>query len=272
MRLVTSSDDMEGLSLSKILPLVASCESSTMRTIGTTNASTSTMTSCFGVLIGDWWECPLMRARRERGKESAHYSACCDILEAMTRSVCLFCSAKEDLPAPSQRLAAEFGAACAREGIRLVYGGSGRGLMGVAARAAVAAGGDVLGIMPRHLMRPEHAAADLGTLVIVETLAERKQKMTDAADLFVAIPGGIGTLNELIEMLTLNDLGLQAKPVILCATDGFWEPFIALMERFRDYGVLRPSIAQFLRSAASVEETMQFVDELLPAERVAESR
>src|SRR5882672_11286973 len=152
----------------------------------------------------------------------------------MKRSVCLFCSAKEGLPAAAQRLAAEFGEACAARGLRLVYGGSGRGLMGVAARAA---GGEVLGIMPRHLMRPEHAAADLGTLVIVETLAERKEKMAEASDLFVAIPGGIGTLNELIEMLTLNDLGLQAKPVILCATDGFWEPFSALIERFQSYGV-----------------------------------
>jgi hypothetical protein len=190
----------------------------------------------------------------------------------MKRSVCLFCSAKEGLPPAAQSLAAEFGAACAARDLRLVYGGSGRGLMGVAARAAVAAGGEVLGIMPRHLMRPEHAAADLGTLVIVETLAERKQKMTEAADLFVAIPGGIGTLNELIEMLTLNDLGLQAKPVILCATDGFWLPFVELIERFRAYGVLRPSVAQYLRHAATVGETMRLVDALLPERRPVQTR
>lgn len=190
----------------------------------------------------------------------------------MKRSICLFCSAKEGLPSAAQHLAAEFGAACAARGLRLVYGGSGRGLMGVAARAAAAGGGEVLGIMPRHLMRPEQAADEIGTLVIVETLAERKQRMTEAADLFVAIPGGIGTLNELIEMLTLNDLGLQAKPVILCATDGFWQPFTALIERFQAYGVLRASIAQYLRHAASVEETMRMIDTLLPAARPAESR
>ncbi|TMH50930.1 MAG: TIGR00730 family Rossman fold protein, partial [Betaproteobacteria bacterium] len=139
-------------------------------------------------------------------------------------SVCLFCSAVEDLPVAARSLAAEFGAACAGRGLRLVYGGSGRGLMGIAARAAAAAGGDVLGIMPRHLIRPERAAADLGTLEIVESLAERKQLMTESADLFVALPGGIGTLDELLEMLTMNDLGLQDKPVILCASDGFWQP------------------------------------------------
>src|SRR5689334_15413133 len=183
----------------------------------------------------------------------------------MSRSVCLFCSASEGLPQAARALAAEFGAACAAHGLRLVYGGSGRGLMGIAARAAAAAGGEVLGIMPRHLMRPEHAAADLGTLMIVDTLAERKQRMTEAADLFVAIPGGIGTLNELIEMLTLNDLGLQAKPVILCATDDFWQPFTALIERFRAYGVLRASIEKYLRQTTSVKETMRMIDALLPA-------
>ena len=96
--------------------------------------------------------------------------------------------------------------------------------------------------------------------------------MTDASDLFVAIPGGIGTLNELIEMLTLNDLGLQAKPVILCATDGFWDPFSALIERFEAYGVLRPSIARFLRRATSVDEAMQQIDALLPEARGAQVR
>jgi len=178
----------------------------------------------------------------------------------MKRSVCLFCSAVEDLPVAARELAAEFGGACAARGLRLVYGGSSRGLMGVAARAAAAAGGEVLGIMPRHLIRPERAAENIGTLLIVESLAERKQRMTEAADLFVALPGGIGTLNELIEMLTLNDLGLQSKPVILCASDGFWQPFVAMIERFRAYGVLRPSVERSLRVAASVDEAMRLID------------
>src|SRR2546428_7142144 len=91
------------------------------------------------------------------------------------RSVCLFCSSIDALPAAARALAAEFGAACAARHFRLIYGGSGNGLMGVAARAAVAAGGEVLGIMPRHLVRREHAAPELGTLTIVDTLAERKQ-------------------------------------------------------------------------------------------------
>jgi hypothetical protein len=115
--------------------------------------------------------------------------------------------------------------------------------------------------MPRHLVRPERAAENIGTLVIVESLAERKQTMTEAADLFVALPGGIGTLNELIEMLTLNDLRLQDKPVILCAADGFWQPFVEMIERFRGYGVLRPSIERSLRTASSVEQTMHLIED-----------
>jgi len=187
--------------------------------------------------------------------------------------VCLFCSAVEELPAAARSLAAQFGAACAARGLRLVYGGSGRGLMGVAARAAAAAGGEVLGIMPRHLIRPERAADNIGTLQIVDSLAERKQRMAEAADLFVALPGGIGTLNELIEMLTLNDLGLQAKPVILCATDDFWRPFTAMLERFRAYGVLRAGVERSLRVAASVDETMRLIETCLAsAARITESR
>jgi len=176
------------------------------------------------------------------------------------RSVCLFCSSVEGLPAPAQKLAAEFGTACAARGLRLVYGGSRRGLMGIAASAAAEAGGEVLGIMPRHLVRPERAADDIGTLTVVETLGERKQLMADASDIFVALPGGVGTLDELLEMLTMNDLGLQDKPVILCASDGFWQPLTALIERFRAYGVLRPGVERRLRSASSVEEAMRLIE------------
>jgi len=184
------------------------------------------------------------------------------------RSVCLFCSAVEDLPPAARELAFEFGAACAERRLRLVYGGSGRGLMGIAARAAAAAGGEVLGFMPRHLVRPERAAEEIGTLVIVDSLAERKHKMAEAADLFVALPGGIGTLNELIEMLTLNDLRLQDKAVILCASDGFWRPFVEMIERFRSYGVLRPSVERSLRVTSSVGEAMGAIEDWLsPARR-----
>jgi uncharacterized protein (TIGR00730 family) len=178
------------------------------------------------------------------------------------RSVCLFCSASppDALPVAARALAAEFGAGCAARGYRLIYGGSRRGLMGIAAHAAFAAGGEVLGIMPRHLIRKEVAEDEVGTLHIVDTLAERKQRMAELADAFVALPGGIGTLDELLEMLTLNELGLQDKPVILCASDGFWRPFGALLDSLRAYGTLRPATERRLASAASVEEALRLID------------
>ena len=187
------------------------------------------------------------------------------------RSVCLFCSASapETLPPAARALAAEFGAACAARRYRLVYGGSRRGLMGIAAHAAAGAGGEVLGIMPRHLIRKEAADDEIGTLRLVDTLAERKQLMAEAGDVFVALPGGIGTLDELVEMLTLNELGLHDKPVILCASDGFWRPFVALLESLRAYGTLRPGTERRLYSAASAEEALRLADEYF---RVAPAR
>jgi uncharacterized protein (TIGR00730 family) len=179
------------------------------------------------------------------------------------RTVCLFCSASapDALPASARALAAEFGAACAARGYRLVYGGSRRGLMGIAAHAAAAAGGEVLGIMPRHLIRKEVADDEIGTLQIVDTLGERKQRMAEVSDVFVALPGGIGTLDELVEMLTWNELQLHDKPVILCASDGFWQPFTALLASLRAYGTLRPGTERHLHSVASVEEAMRLIDE-----------
>src|SRR5258706_15704812 len=105
-------------------------------------------------------------------------------------SVCLFCSAVEDLPAAARSLAAEFGAACAARGLRLVYGGSGRGVMGIAARAPAAAGGEGLGIMPRHLIRPRPAPADPGPPQIVGSPSQREEMMTETADPFVGLPRG----------------------------------------------------------------------------------
>jgi uncharacterized protein (TIGR00730 family) len=176
------------------------------------------------------------------------------------RSVCLFCSSGDALPDTARAIAAEFGAACAAHHFRLVYGGSGRGLMGIAARAAVAAGGEVLGIMPRHLLRPEAAAPGLGRLEVVDTLAERKQRMADASGVFVALPGGIGTLDELLEMLTLNDLGLQDKPVILCSSDGFWRPFTALMDGLAAYGTLRPRSTPRFQVTESVTDAVRRIE------------
>jgi len=173
----------------------------------------------------------------------------------MTRrigSVGLFCAATDALPPNACKAAADFGTACAANELRLVYGGSGRGLMGIAARAAMGAGGEVVGVMPRMLAGREHATAEITELVMVETLAARKERMAELSDIFVALPGGIGTINEILEMVTWFDIGLHRKPTILCNIDGFWDPWEQMVESIEGYGVFRPGFRNSYCLAADV--------------------
>jgi len=171
-------------------------------------------------------------------------------------SVGLFCSAVEGL-SPSFRTAANiFGSECARRGWRLVYGGGRRGLMGEAARAAMAAGGKVIGVMPHFLAAPEVANHDITELRMVDTLAQRKEVMCTLSDAFVCLPGGVGTLDELLEMITMFDLRLHRKPTFLCSIDKFWEPFRALLETFEAKGVLRPSLQDSYQIVPDVPSVM----------------
>lgn len=172
-------------------------------------------------------------------------------------SVCFFGSASDAVSPTALAAAAAFGAACGTEGWRLVYGGSRRGLMGAAAAAVMAARGEVIGVMPRLLVARELANPDITTLHVVDSLAERKQMMADLADLFVALPGGVGTLDELVEMITWHDLGVHQKPTFLCNIDGFWDPFLALLERFREHRMLRPSVEGSLIVAADVAQLVE---------------
>ncbi len=157
-------------------------------------------------------------------------------------SVCFFGSASDQAPESALAAARAFGAACAERRWRLVYGGSRKGLMAAAAGAALAAGGEVIGVMPRLLVARELADPTITRLHVVDSLAERKQMMADLADAFVALPGGVGTLDELVEMVTWCDLGVHRKPTFLCNIDGFWDPLLALFERFRSARMLRPSV------------------------------
>ena len=158
------------------------------------------------------------------------------------KAVCFFGSASDAAPAAALAAARAFGAACAVNGWRLVYGGSRKGLMAAAAGAAMAGGGEVVGVMPRLLVARELADPTITRLHVVDSLAERKQMMADLADVFVALPGGFGTLDELVEMVTWHDLGVHRKATFLCNIDGFWGPFLALIERFRADNMVRPSV------------------------------
>jgi uncharacterized protein (TIGR00730 family) len=149
------------------------------------------------------------------------------------RSVCVFCGASAGRDDRYRRAAEIVGATLARRGIRLVYGGGRLGLMGVLADAALAAGGNVVGVIPRGLVDRELAHRGVSDLIVVETLHERKAEMAAHADAFLALPGGLGTLEELAEVLSWAQLDLHAKPIGLLDVDGYF----ASLEAFLDHAV-----------------------------------
>jgi uncharacterized protein (TIGR00730 family) len=133
-------------------------------------------------------------------------------------------------PDSHQQATADLGRAIAEAGHAIVYGGAHVGLMGLLADAALAAGGEVVGVLPQNLVEREVGHPSLTRLELVGTMHERKARMAELADVFVALPGGTGTLDELIEIMTWSQLGLHAKPVALYDVDGFWSPFLGLLD------------------------------------------
>lgn len=166
----------------------------------------------------------------------------------------LFCSASDGLPQPFRDAAAEFGRLCAARGFRLVYGGSGRGLMGIAAHAALDGGGDVVGVMPRHLVERERAETRLADLRIVDGLAERKQAMAGLADVFFVLPGGVGTLDEAFEMVTWYDIGLHRKTTVFVDIDAFWSPVLSVFDHLDRQKMLRAHVRGGYDRIATVDE------------------
>jgi uncharacterized protein (TIGR00730 family) len=138
-------------------------------------------------------------------------------------------------------LAAGLGTTLARAGLGVVYGGSSVGLMGILAEAALAAGGEVIGVIPTNLVEGEAAASRLTRLEVVDTLHERKARMAELGDAFAALPGGLGTLEELFEVLTWRQLRLHDKPVVLLDAAGFWAPLLALVDAQVAAGFVRPA-------------------------------
>ncbi|MFN2475189.1 MAG: TIGR00730 family Rossman fold protein [Chthoniobacterales bacterium] len=131
-------------------------------------------------------------------------------------------------------VAAAFGSACARRGFGIVYGGGSVGLMGVLADSALAAGGEVIGVIPRAMIAEERAHHHVTKLIPVESMHERKHRMAELADAFVALPGGIGTLEEVIEVLSWLQLGLHLKPVGLLNVCGFYDLLLQFLTHIRD--------------------------------------
>ncbi len=170
-------------------------------------------------------------------------------------SVCLFCGSSDVADPRYTVAAAAFGKATAEVGWRLVYGGGGVGLMGASARAAHEAGGRVLGVMPGFLRSRERLFDEVETLVVT-SMHERKTIMYDQSDAFVVAPGGIGTLEEVVELLSWKRLDLHGKPVIFLNIDGFWESLFAVMRHSVETGFTPASFLQAWVVCDTVEEAI----------------
>jgi uncharacterized protein (TIGR00730 family) len=153
--------------------------------------------------------------------------------------VCVFCGASSGRRAAYAVAARTFGALLAERGLGLVYGGGRVGLMGAVADGALAGGGEVIGVIPQELVDRELAHGGLTELRVVGSLHERKALMAELSDAFVALPGGFGTLDELMEQLTWAQLGLHRKPVGLLDVEGYWAPLIALARHATEEGFVR---------------------------------
>ncbi|MBB4199421.1 Rossman fold protein, TIGR00730 family [Rhodoblastus sphagnicola] len=177
-------------------------------------------------------------------------------------NICVYCGSSPGHDESLMRAAEHFGRILAENGIGLVYGGGNLGLMGAVARSALDAGGRVTGIIPGFLAKREHMLEAVQDLLVVEDMHSRKRLMFENADAFVAFPGGIGTLEELVEQLTWVQLGRHDKPVLIADLSGFWAPLLALLDHMRETGFIRRDYEARYLIADRVED-------ILPALRAA---
>ncbi len=169
------------------------------------------------------------------------------------KSICVYCGSKAGLGETYLREAGVLGSAIARRGMALVYGGGNVGLMGAAAQSALAAGGRVVGVIPRTLEERALAHRQVHELIVTDDMHERKAIMARRADAFVALPGGYGTLEELFEALAWSQLGFHAKPVGLLNTAGYFDPLIAFLDQAVDRRFLRPKDRSLLQVETEAE-------------------
>jgi uncharacterized protein (TIGR00730 family) len=185
------------------------------------------------------------------------------------RKICVYCGSSLGADPAFARAARAFGETLARNGVGLVYGGGSIGIMGEIANAVLKHGGEVTGIIPEFLIARELALAEVQNLIVTKDMHERKQKMFEMADAFVALPGGVGTLEELVEQLTWMQLGHHRKPVLVANVKGFWEPLCALFDHMRALQFIRSELSFDLLVADKVENILPMLQKA--AETVPES-
>lgn len=172
------------------------------------------------------------------------------------RSVCVFCASSDGHDPALIELAREVGRALAFEKIRLVYGGGGRGLMGALSSAALDAGGEVVGIIPRAMTSREGIEEHATEVHIVRSMHERKALMEQMSDAFITLPGGFGTFEELFEMVTWQQLGIHRKPIAVINRNGFYDPLLGLIEKGVGNGFIGADASQGILICGSAAEAI----------------
>ena len=181
------------------------------------------------------------------------------------RTVCVYCGSSPGTDPAFVEGARALGKILAENGIGLVYGGGGDGMMGTLAHAVIERGGRVTGIIPEFLTRREHALRGAQELIVTHDMHERKRKMFEMADAFVALPGGVGTLEELVEQLTWVQLGRHKKPVLLANIGGFWEPLCALIDHMKKLEFIRGEYSFDLLVADTVADILPMLQQAAEA-------
>ena len=171
-------------------------------------------------------------------------------------TVCVYCGSGPGTNPRFIESAKALGRTLAENGMRLVYGGGSVGMMGAVANSAIDHGGMVTGIIPDFLTARENVLRRVQELIVTPDMHERKRLMFEHSDAFIALPGGIGTLEELVEQLTWQQLGRHSKPVLLANIDGFWEPLFALLSHMRQTQFIRPNLTVEILRADRVEDIL----------------
>ncbi|MGA9282179.1 MAG: TIGR00730 family Rossman fold protein [Pseudolabrys sp.] len=172
------------------------------------------------------------------------------------RKICVYCGSGPGIDPAFVESARAFGAILAKNGVGLVFGGGSVGMMGAIAKSVLDHGGKVTGIIPEFLVAREHAMRGADNLIVTRDMHERKRKMFEMADAFVAMPGGIGTLEEVIEQMTWVQLGRHRKPILLANIKRFWEPLCALIDHMKNLEFIRADLNFDLLVADAVEDIL----------------
>jgi uncharacterized protein (TIGR00730 family) len=176
------------------------------------------------------------------------------------RTICVYCGSSPGANPAFIEAARTFGQILAENGIGLVYGGGSIGLMGMVATTVLKHGGQVTGIIPAFLTQREHMLKSAQEMIVTEDMHDRKRLMFERADAFVALPGGIGTLEELVEQLTWAQLGRHKKPILVANVEGFWDPLCALIDHMKALDFIRPSLPFDLLVADRIEDILPMIE------------